>query len=102
VRALRGDQQRKTSGIARHTGPRRLRHQRQVRQPLACSTGPRYHRWMRELAVGLDNFCREHSRLHSVQDTPVQPRRPAMAARLTDHIWPIRAWVLCPVVGGQG
>ena len=38
----------------------------------------------------------------SVQETQVPHRSPAMAARLTDHIWTIREWWLCPVVGGQG
>jgi hypothetical protein len=42
---------------------------------------PRYHRWMSGLAVGLYHFCREHSSLKSVQETRVQHRSPAMAAR---------------------
>jgi hypothetical protein len=54
------------------------------------------------LSVGLYNFCRGHSSLKSVQETPVQHRRPAMAARLADHIWLVREWLLCPVLGGPG
>jgi hypothetical protein len=50
-----------TSGVERHNGPRRLRNQRTVRKTLAFSKGPRYHRWMSWLAVGLSNFGREHS-----------------------------------------
>jgi hypothetical protein len=54
---------------------------RQGRQTLACSTVPRYPRWMRGLAVGLDNCCRGHSSVQSVQERQVQQRSPAMAAR---------------------
>jgi hypothetical protein len=91
-----------TSVIERHNGTRRLRNQRKVRKTLAFSKVPRYHRWMRWLAVGLYNFCREQRSLKSVQDTQVQHRSPAMAARLADHIWTVREWLLCPVVGGLG
>ena len=102
VLALLGYKQINTSVIERHNGTSRLRNQRKVRKTLAFSKVPRYHRWMSWLAVGLYNFCRAHSSLKSVQDTQVQHRSPAMAARLTDHIWTIREWLLCPVVGGQG
>jgi IS1 family transposase len=91
-----------TSVVERHNGTSRLRNQRKVRRTLAFSKAPRYHRWMSWLSVGLYNFCRGHSSLKSVQDTQVQPRSPAMAARLTAHIWTVREWLLCPVVGGQG
>jgi hypothetical protein len=60
--AWRGSKQVNTRVVARHNGTSRLRHQRKVRKTLACSTVPRYHRGMRGLAVGLYNFCREHSR----------------------------------------
>ena len=89
-----------TSVVERHNGTSRLRNQRKVRKTLAFSKAPRYHRWMSWLSVGLYNFCRGHSSLKSVQDTQVQHRSPAMAARLTDHIWTVREWLLCPVVGG--
>lgn len=91
-----------TSVVERHNGTSRLRNQRKVRKTLAFSKVPRYHRWMSWLAVGLYNFCREHSSLKSVQEMQVQHRSPAMAARLTDHIWTVREWLLCPIVGGQG
>jgi hypothetical protein len=54
------------------------------------------------LSVGLYNFCRGHGSLKSIQDTHVQHRSPAMAAKLTDHIWTVREWLLCPVGEGQG
>lgn len=91
-----------TSVVERHNGTSRLRNQRKVRKTLAFSKVPRYHRWMSWLSVGLYNFCRGHRSLKNVQDGQVQHRSPAMAARLTDHIWTVREWLLCPVVGGQG
>ena len=42
------------------------------------------------------------SHLKNIQDGQVQHRSPAMAARLTDHMWTVREWLLCPVTGGQG
>jgi hypothetical protein len=102
VLALLGEKQSNTSVIERHNGTSRLRNQRKVRKTLAFSKVPRYHRWMRWLSVGLYNFCRGHSSLKSVQDTQGQHRSPAMAARLTDRMWTVREWLLCPVVGGQG
>jgi hypothetical protein len=59
--ALLGYKQINTSVIERHNGTRRLRNQRKVRKTLACSKGPRSHRWRSGLAVGLYNFCRSHS-----------------------------------------
>jgi IS1 family transposase len=102
VLALRGYKHMNTSAIERHNGTSRLRNQRKVRKTLAFSKVPRSHRWMSWLSVGLYNFCREHGGLKSVQDTQVQHRSPALAAGLTDHIWTVREWLLCPVLGGQG
>jgi IS1 family transposase len=102
VLTLLGYKQINTSVIERHNGTRRLRNQRKVRKTLAFSKVPRYHRWMSWLSVGLYNFCRRHASLKSIQDTRVEHRSPAMAARLTDHIWTVREWLLCPVLGGQG
>jgi IS1 family transposase len=102
VLSLLGYQHINTSAVERHNGTSRLRNQRKVRKTLAFSKAPRYHRWMIWLSVGLYNFCRGHSSLKRVQDTQVQHRSPAMAAQLTDHIWTVREWLLCPVVGGQG
>ena len=101
VLSLLGYKQINTSVVERHNGTSRLRNQRKVRKTLAFSKVPRYHRWMSWLSVGLYNFCRGHGSLKSVQETQVQHRSPAMAARLTDHILTVREWLLCPVLGGQ-
>jgi IS1 family transposase len=96
VLSLLGYKQINTSVVERHNGTSRLRNQRKVRKTLAFSKVPRYHRWMSWLSVGLYNFCREHGSLKRVQDAQVQHRSPAMAARLTEHIWTVREWLLCP------
>jgi IS1 family transposase len=97
VLAFLGYKQINTSVIERHNGTSRLRNQRKVRKTLAFSKAQRYHRWMSWLAVGLYNFCQGHSSLKSVQEAQVQHRSPAMAAKLTDHIWTVHAWLLRPV-----
>ena len=53
------------------------------------------------LSVGLYNFCQRHSSFKSVQEAQVHHRSPAMAAKLTEHIWSVREWLLYPVLGGQ-
>ena len=89
-----------TSAVERHNGTSRLRNQRKVRKTLAFSKATRYHRWMSWLAVGLYNFCHAHRSLKITHEGQVAHRSPAMAAQLTDHIWSIGEWLLCPVVGG--
>jgi hypothetical protein len=101
VLSLLGYKQINTSVVERHNGTSRLRNQRKVRKTLAFSKVNRYHRWMSWLAVGLYNFCRPHSSLKSRQETQGTHRTPAMAARLADHIWSTREWLLRPVLGGQ-
>ena len=81
VLALLGSKQSNPSVVERHNGTSRLRNQRKVRKTLAFSKVPRYHRWMSGLSVGLYTFCRGHASLKSVQDTRVQHRSPARAAR---------------------
>jgi hypothetical protein len=102
VLSLLGYKHINTSVVERHNGTSRLRNQRKVRKTLAFSKVPLYHRWMSWLSVGLYNFCRGHGSLKRIEETHVQHRSPAMAARLTDHIWTMHEWLLCPVLGGQG
>src|SRR5262245_47169790 len=87
-----------TSAVERHNGTSRLRNQRKVRKTLAFSKATRYHRWMSWLAVGLYNCCHAHSSLKIKHERHVSQQSPAMAAKLTDHIWSTRAWLLCPVL----
>ena len=78
-------------------GASRLRNQRKVRKTLAFSKVCRYHRWMSWLSGGLYSICRDHGSLTIKQEAQVHHRSPAMATRLTDHIWTVREWLLCPV-----
>ena len=70
------------------------------RKTLAFSKATRYHRWMSWLAVGLYTFCHAQRSLQSKPEGQVAHRSPAMAAKLADHIWSTREWLLCPVAGG--
>jgi len=85
-----------TSVVERHNGTSRLRNQRKVRKTLAFSKAARYHRWMSWVAVGLSNFCHAHRSLKIQDEAQVVHRSPAMAAKLADHIWSTREWLLCP------
>jgi IS1 family transposase len=100
VLSLLGYQHINTSVVERHNGTSRLRHRRKGRKTLTFSKAKRYHRWRSWLSVGLYNFCRAQGSLKVKQGAQVSHRSPAMAARLTDHIWPVREWLLYPIVGG--
>lgn len=88
-----------TSAIERHNYTSRQHDRRQTRKSLAFSRENRYHRWMRWLATTLYNLCWDHSGLKYREEGKVRHRSPAMAAGLTDHLWSIREWLLCPVLG---
>jgi IS1 family transposase len=94
-----GFKQVNTSAIERHHGTSRQRDRRKVRKSLAFSKESRYHHWMSWLSTTLHNFCRKHGGLKLGKDGAVQHRSPAVAAELTDHIWSVREWLLCPILG---
>ena len=79
----------------------RLHNQRKVRKTLAFSKSSRYHRWMSWLSVVQYNFCRPHGNAIEGRD-PNHHRTPAMAAGLTNRIWPTRNWLTMPVLGSAG
>jgi IS1 family transposase len=88
-----------TSAIERHNNTSRQRDRRKVRKTLAFSKESRYHRWMGWLFTTLHNFCRSHGGLKQREEGKVHHRSPAMAAGLTNHIWSVREWLLCPAIG---
>ncbi len=88
-----------TSAIERHNNTSRQWDRRQTRKSLGFSKEGRYHRWMRWLATTLYNFCWDHSGLRQREEGKVLHRSPAVAAEITDHIWSVREWLLCPVLG---
>ena len=100
VGALLGSPSLPTSAVERQNGTSRVRNQRKGRQPLACSTASRSHRWMRGLAVGLDHGCPAPRSLQSKPEGQVSHRSPALAATLADHLWATEEGLLCPVLGG--
>jgi IS1 family transposase len=87
-----------TSAVERYNGTRRQRDRRKARKTLAFSKAGRYHRWMSWLATTLQNFCRRHGGLKERRQGKVLHRSPAMAAGLTDQIWSLREWLLCPIL----
>src|SRR5262249_52386066 len=89
-----------TSVVERHNGTSRVRIQRKVWKTLTFSKATRYHRWMSWLTVGLYNFRHAHSSWQIKSEGQVSHQTPAMAAKLADHIWSTREWLLCPVLGG--
>ena len=97
---LLGDNVINTSVGERHNGTSRWRKQRKGRKTLACSKATRYHRGRSWRAAGLDNFCHAHRSVQSKSEGQVAHQTPAMAAKLADHIWSTREWVLCPVLEG--
>lgn len=90
------------SAIERHNNTSRQHDRRQSRKILAFSKESRYHRWMRWLATTMYNFCWDHSSLKQRGEDKVIHRSPAMAAGLTDHIWSVREWLLCPILSQRG
>ena len=88
-----------TSAVERYNGTSRQRDRRKARKTLAFSKEGRYHRWMSWLSTTMYNFCRSHRSLKQGRGSEVQHRSPAMAEGLTDHIWSVREWLLCPVLG---
>jgi IS1 family transposase len=89
-----------TRVVERHNGTSRWRNQRKVRKTLAFSKATRYHHWMSWLAAGLYNVCHAHRSLKIKHEGQVSHQSPAMAAKLTDHIWSTGEWLRCLVLGG--
>jgi hypothetical protein len=53
------------------------------------------------LAVRRYHFCHAHGSLKIKHEVQSVHRSPAMAAKLADHIWSTREWLLCPVLGSE-
>ena len=99
--ALLGYHKINTSVVERHNATSRLRNQRKVRRTLAFSKATRYHEWMSWVSVVQYNVCRAHGNVRVKEESGIRQRPPAMASRLTDHIWSTRDWLLSPVLVGQ-
>lgn len=88
-----------TAFIERHNGTDRNRNARKVRRSYCFSKDWDVHNAMTYFTMYSYNFCWPVRTLR-VQDHQDQwhARTPAMAAGLTDHIWPLHEWLSYPVV----
>jgi len=91
VRALLGES---TAYIERRQLTSRLCNGRQGRKTLACSNNLAVNRAAAGWEASSDNLGRPHKSLRlPIPDDPVrrwQPRTPAIAATLTDHMWTVK------------
>ena len=88
-----------TSFIERHNGTDRNRCSRKVRKSYCFSKDWDVHRAATCLSMYSYNFCWPVRTLRRPDDQR-GPCTPAMAAKLTDHLWPIREWLLYPACQG--
>ena len=85
--------------VERHNGTDRGRCSRKVRKSAAFSKSWSVHVAATRFSYFTYNFCRPVRTLRAKGgDGKWHPRTPAMAARLTDHVWSIREWVTFPAV----
>jgi hypothetical protein len=83
-----------TAYIERSNLTSRLFNGRQVRKTLAFSKDVEYYRSAATWEDAYYNLVKPHKSLrlhvHDIPDRKWQPRTPAMAANLTDHIWTVK------------
>jgi hypothetical protein len=86
-----------TSFLERHNGTDRHRNARKARCTYCFSKDPKMHESMTYFTMYSYNFCWPVWTLAGKDGRGVkQPRTPAMAAGLTDHVWPMSEWVAYP------
>jgi IS1 family transposase len=88
-----------TSFVERHNGTDRNRNARKVRKTYCFSKDWQVHQAMTYFTMYSYNFCWPVRTLRQPgRDGRWQPRTPAMAAGLTDHVWSLREWLTRPSV----
>ena len=88
-----------TSFLERHNGTDRHRNARKARDTYRFSKDDRVHDAMTYFTMYSYNFCWPVRTLAAEgPDGRRQPRTPAMAAGLADHVWSIHEWVTLPAV----
>jgi hypothetical protein len=88
-----------TCFIERHNGTDRNRCSRKVRKSYAFSKDWDMHRAATQFSYFSYNFCWPVRTLRArIADGRWQPRTPAMAAGLSDHVWSIAEWLSYPAV----
>jgi IS1 family transposase len=86
-----------TSFVERHNGTDRNRCSRKARKTYAFSKDWDVHRAATVFSYFSYNFCWPVRTLRvKGEDGGWQPRTPAMAAGLTDHVWSVSEWVTYP------
>ena len=85
--------------IERHNGSDRNRNRRKVRKTCCFSKDWEVHEAMTYFTMYSYNFCWPVRTLRvEVGPKEYEPRTPALAAGLTDHVWTLREWVTYPAV----
>lgn len=88
-----------TAFIERHNGTDRNRNGRKVRKTYCFSKDWQVHDSVTYFTMYTYNFCWPVRTLRiKDRDGNWQPRTPAMAAGLTDHVWSLSEWLTCPAV----
>ena len=88
-----------TSFVERQNGTDRHRNARKARKTYRYSKDYRYHTEVTYLSMFTYNFCWPVRTLRIKNEQGSwQPRSPAMAAGLTDHLWSISEWLTLPAV----
>jgi IS1 family transposase len=88
-----------TAFVERQNGTDRHRNSRKARKTYRFSKHWRYHEAVTYLTLDIYNFCWPVRTLAMRDDQGRwQKRSPAMAAGLTDHVWPMAEWFSLPAV----
>ena len=89
-----------TAFVERHNGTDRRRNGRKQRKTYGFSKNLGVHEAVTYFVTYSDNFCWPVRTLRerNADGKPGPPRTPAMAAKLTDHVWSLREWVTLPAV----
>ena len=86
-----------TCFVERHNGSDRNRNRRKVRKTCCFSKDWDVHEAMTYFTMYSYNFCWPVRTLRvEVGEGKYEPRTPAMAAGLTEHVWTIREWAAYP------
>jgi len=88
-----------TAFVERHNGTDRNRNGRKVRKTYCFSKDWQVHEAVTYFTMYTYNFCWPVRTLRvKGPDGHWQPRTPAMAAKLTDHVWSLSEWLTYPAV----
>lgn len=85
-----------TTFVERFNATVRQHNSRKARKVYTFSKPLAQHRAMSGFAVSYYNFCRPHLGLRLQEDGRWYARTPAMAARLSDHVWSLQEFMRYP------